>query len=212
MQVVYLPLQRRDQPGFVVLAAVQLLLQPLVGLGVGRILLPGGDQRRDAPLQLRVLLHRQRVLPDEGAALKYLPWHAQQHLSGVLRRDPGHRRGRPCVGAGKLPHGRRCPLRLPQQRVIALRRRHVHPSLHGRAAPRREAVLVRQRPALPGGQTVQHGADKRAPGGLPRLVGRVQHVQPRRQGQLPLLQPPECGAQTQNIHERSLLQEFIQYN
>ena len=43
LQVVYLPLQCGDQAGLVVLAAVQLLFQPLVGLGVGCVLLPCGD-------------------------------------------------------------------------------------------------------------------------------------------------------------------------
>ena len=52
-------------------------------------------------------------------------------------------------------------------------------NLHGRAGPGGVAVFVRQRPALAGGQAVQHGADKGAPGGLAGFTGSVQHIQPR---------------------------------
>ena len=83
--------------------------------------------------------------------------------------------------------------------------RQVHAALHGRAGPGRIAVLVRQRPALAGGQAVQHGADKGAPGGLAGFVGSVQHIQPRRERQFAVVQAAEGAGQVQNIHGVILL-------
>ena len=101
-QLVGLPFQGGYEPCLVVLAAVQLLFQAVVGLGVGGVLLTGGDQGGDAALQLGVLVHGQSVLADKGAALKHLPGHAQQHLAGVLAGNARNGRAGTGIGAGKL--------------------------------------------------------------------------------------------------------------
>ena len=101
-QLVGLPFQGGDEPCLVVPAAVQLLFQAVVGLGVGGVLLAGGDQGGNAALQLSVLVHGQSVLADKGAALKHLPGHAQQHLAGVLAGNARNGRTGTGVGAGKL--------------------------------------------------------------------------------------------------------------
>lgn len=82
MQLRDVPLQRRDLAGLVVFAAVQLLFQALVGLGEGGILLAGGDEGGDAPLQLGALAHGQRILTDESAAFPHVTGDAQQLLTG----------------------------------------------------------------------------------------------------------------------------------
>ena len=181
MQQVDLPLQRGDKAGFVVAAAVELLLQPLVCLGVGGVLLTRGDEGGNAPLQLGVLLHGQRVLPDEGTAFKYLTRHAQQHLTRILRGDARHGRGGAGVGAGELAHRRGGAACLAQQGVALAARSDVHAAAQRCAAPRRIAVLVRHGAALAGGQAVQHGADERAPCGLAGFVRRVQQIQAGRE-------------------------------
>ena len=55
LQVGPLRLQRRQLAGLVVAAAVQLPLQGVPGLREGGVLLAGGDQGGDAPLQLGIL-------------------------------------------------------------------------------------------------------------------------------------------------------------
>ena len=205
VQLVDVPLQRGDKPGFVVAAAVQLLFQSVTGLGVGRVLLAGGDQRGDAAFQLRVLLHRQGILPDERTALKDLAGHAQQRLSGVLSGDVGDGRSGAGIGAGELAHGGGGAARLPQQRVALPVGGDIHAPLQRRAVPRGIAVLVRQRTALTGGQTVQHGADERAPCGLAGFVRCIQQVQPRRERQLVVIQTAKGAGQVQNIHGVFLL-------
>lgn len=83
-------LQCRDLSGGAVGSpGVQLLFQPLIALGVGGVLLASGDQSSDAALQLGVLIHRQSILTDEGAAQKHLPWNAQQILTGLGGEDAG---------------------------------------------------------------------------------------------------------------------------
>ena len=59
----------------------------------------------NAALQLGVLVHGQSVLADKGAALKYLPGHAQQHLAGVLAGNARNGRAGTGIGAGEFTQG-----------------------------------------------------------------------------------------------------------
>jgi len=114
-------LQCRDLAGGAVGSpGVQLLFQPLIALGVGGVLLASGDQSSDAALQLGVLIHRQSVLTDEGAAQKHLPWNAQQILTGLGGGDAGDGVGGAGVGEMGVPHGGGGPSGLPQEGIAGV--------------------------------------------------------------------------------------------
>ena len=72
LQLRQLSLQIGQQPGLVVAAAVEVLLQGVGGLCIRGVLLAGGDEGGDPPFQPRVLGDGQSALPDDGAALKNL--------------------------------------------------------------------------------------------------------------------------------------------
>ena len=85
---------------------VQLLFQKNAHSSQSRsVLLAGGDQSSDAALQLGVLIHRQSILADEGAAQKHLPWNAQQILTGLGGGDAGDGVGGAGVGEMGITHG-----------------------------------------------------------------------------------------------------------
>ena len=184
LQLGDLPLQRGDLAvGAVAPAAVQLFFQSLLYLGVGNVLLAGGDEGGNTALQLCIAVHRQRALSDEGAALKHLTGYAQQRLAGVLAVDARHGGGGAGVGTGELPHRRVGAAGVAGQgkaRAVAVR--HLKLSPHGGAAPRREAVFVRQIAPFAGAQAVQHDPQEVAPCGFSGFVGGVNAVQPRLQG------------------------------
>ena len=196
-------LQLGDQPGLVVAAAVQLLFQPVIAFGIGHVLLSRGQQGGDPALQLRVLADGQAALADEGAALEYLPGYAQQSLSQVLTVYLRHRLGRAGIGAGEILHGGVGAAGVPQHRPAPAVGFQVHPPLHGLPGPGGEAVLVRQGAALAGGQTIQHGADEAAPGGLAGFVGGIDQVQPRLQPETVAPQPPIGGLHLKNVQEEA---------
>ena len=104
------------------------------------------------------------------------------------------------VGAGESDH--RCvgAARVSQQGAGAAVRQQIHPPLHGGAAPRRIAVLVGQRPAVAGGQAVEHGTNKGAPCGFAGFVGGADQIQAGMQVQLLLFQPAKGGIQVMNFH------------
>ena len=192
-------------------AAVQLFFQSLVGLSIGGVLLAGSDQGGDAALQLSVMLYRQRILANKGAALKDLPRHTQQLLSRVQRGKSLHGGGGAGVGAGESAH--RCvgTARVSQQGAGAAVRQQIHPPLHGGAAPRCIAVLVGQRPAVAGGQAVEHGTNKGAPCGFAGFVGGADQIQAGMQAQLLLFQPAEGGVQVMKFHCAASFQGIL-YN
>ena len=196
-------LQLRDQAGFVVAAAVQLFFQPIIAFGIGYILLTCGQQGGDAAFQLRVLGHGQSALPDEGAALEYLPGDAQQGLAQVLTGDIGHRLGGAGIGAGEVTHGGADAAGAAQDGPQLTAGVQVHAALHGFARPGGIAVLVCQGTALTGGQAIQHGAQKAAPGGLAGFVGGADHVEPRLQPECVAPQPPIGGLHIENAQEES---------
>ena len=201
LHTVDLPLQHGDLAvGAVAPAAVQLLFQSLVGRGIGGVLLAGGDEGGDAAFQLGIMLYRQRILANKGAALKDLPRHTQQLLSRVQRGKSLHGGGGAGVGAGESAHRRGGAPCIPQQRVGVSVRQQIHPPLHGGAAPRRIAVLVGQRPAVAGGQAVEHSTNKGAPCGFAGFVGGADQIQAGMQAQLLLFQPAEGGVQVMKFH------------
>ena len=207
LQLSDLPLQRRDLSGGAVApAAVQLLLQPVTHLCVGRTFFAGSNQGGDPPLQLRVAVHGQCALTDKGAALKHLPGDTQQHLSGILAVDARHGVGGAGVGAGEVAHRRGGPAGIAGQRqACAVAVRNIHLATHGRAAPRRKAVFVGQRAPVTGAQAVQHDPQEVAPCGLSGFVGGIDAVQARPQGQRPVLQFSECSVHFLNFHGAVLL-------
>ena len=196
-------LQGGDQAGFVVAAAVQLFFQPIIAFGIGYILLTCGQQGGDAAFQLRVLGHGQSALPDEGAALEYLPGDAQQGFAQVLTGDIGHRLGGAGIGAGEVTHGGADAAGAAQDGPQLTAGVQVHAALHGFARPGGIAVLVCQGTALTGGQAIQHGAQKAAPGGLAGFVGGADHVEPWLQPECVAPQPPIGGLHIENAQEES---------
>ena len=207
LQVSDLPLQHRDLAGgAVAAAAVELLFQAVPHLRIGRALLAGGDQGGDAALQLRVAVHGKGALPDKGTALENLAGDAQQRLAGVLAVDAGDGVGGAGIGAGEMAHGSVGTAGIAGQgQAHAAAVCDVHLSPHGGAAPRRKAVLVRQRAPVAGAEAVQHDPQEVAPGGFARFVGGIDAVQARLQLQGLILQFPECGAHFLNLHGAFLL-------
>ena len=160
-----------------------------------------GGQRGTVRRDTRGLADGQAALADEGAALEYLPGYAQQSLSQVLTVYLRHRLGRAGIGAGEVLHGGAGPAGVPQHRPALAAGFQVHPPLHGLPGPGGEAVLVRQGAALAGRQTIQHGADEAAPGGLAGFVGGIDQVQPRLQPETVAPQPPIGGLHLKNVQE-----------
>ena len=201
-----LRLQRRQQARFVVASAVELLFQPSLHLGIGDLLLARGNEGGNAPLQLRVLIHRQRTVANEGAACKDLLPHTQQHLACVLFADPRHGCGGAGIGAGEVAHGRVGPRCIaPQGDGLAFVSHKIHLAAHGPACPRGKPMLVRQRAAIPRVDAVEHHPQKVAPCGLARLIGGVNTVETRLQRQGVVLQFSESGVHFPNLHPRHLL-------
>ena len=199
-------LQRGQQARFVVASAVELLFQSSLHLRIGDLLLARGNEGCNAPLQLRVLIHRQRAVANEGAAGKDLLSHPQQHLSCVLLADPRHRSGSTGIGAGEVAHGRIGPRRIAAQGDgLPFVSHKIHLAAHGPACPRGKPMLVRQRAAITGIDAVEHHPQKVAPCGLARLIGGVNTVETRLQRQGVVLQFSESGVHFPNLHPRHLL-------
>ena len=204
-QVVHLQLQRGDLSGFVVTAAVQLLFQTVVCLGKRGLLLTGRNERGDAPLQLRILIHGKARLADEGAALKYLARHTEQRLAEVGAGDIRHGCRRIIIGAGELAHRGVGAPRRAQDSIVLTATAQIHASLHGAAVPRGIAVLVGQHATRAGGQAIKHIAGEAAPGGLAALVRGGDDVQTRLQVQRGVAQPPEIGLHMADLQDGHLL-------
>ena len=150
-------LQRRQQACLIVPSAVELLFQPSLYLGIGDLLLARGNEGGDAPLQLRVLIHRQCAVANEGAACKDLLSHAQQHLSCVLLTDPCNGSGSAGIGTGEVSHGRSSPHGIAAQGDgLPLVGHKIHPAAHSPACPRGKPMLVCQRAAVAGIDAVEH--------------------------------------------------------
>ena len=76
--------------------------------------------RKSPRLQLGVLIHRQSILTDEGAAQKHLPWNAQQILTGLGGEDAGDGVGGAGVGETGVTHGGGGPSGLPQEGIAGI--------------------------------------------------------------------------------------------
>ena len=181
--LVHLPqlsLQPGDQPhASVDLSAVEPLPQPPLGLGVGHVLLPGGHQRGNTPLQLRGRCNRQiSTRSNEGRPLKDLPSHTGEQLAAVGGSQAGDRLLRPGVDGGKGPEGS-AALGTPAEGDVPALPLQVHSPLHGGAGPGLIPVLVRQIPLfipVPGIDAIEHSLPKGGPGGFAPLVGGIDQI------------------------------------
>lgn len=195
-QLLQLGFQGGDLAGFVVAAAVELLFQRGGRLGKGYILLAGGEQRGDTSFQLRVPGDGQARLPDEGAALIYLPGHAQQRLAAVLAGEAGHDVPGTGIEGFEFPHGRALAPGGPHESNVPAIPAAVHPSGHEGTGPGGVAVFVRRGTGavpLPAVDAIEHGEQKRAPGGFPGFIGGLQDVQARLQLQCIVLKAAKRG-------------------
>ena len=184
----YFRLQQRDGAGAVILALVELPLQAGLRLGKGDFFFTGGNEGIDAPLQIGVSVDGHAAGGDEGAALVHALGHTQQRFAAaqsVQTTGGGVRSG---VGAGKHTHGAVGALGAAAQGQHILADGKLQPALHRAAIPGLKAIFIRQFAPLAGVQPVEHGQQKAGPGGLAALVGGADHVQPRLQGQLRLIQ------------------------
>ena len=197
-------LQLRDAAHALVdLAAVEPLLELSLHLGVGYILLPGGNQGGDAGLQLRGGADGQgAALSDEGGALIDLPAYAQQHLAAGVGGQAGDGLLGAGIHGGEAAKGHIAPRPSPNGNVLALPLQGDLP-LHGGAGPGLVAVLVGQvalSVPVPGVDAVEHGLQKGAPGGLSSFVGGGDDVESRLQSQALSLELAESGSHGFDLH------------
>ena len=199
-----LPLQSGDQAHALVhLPPVQPLPQLPLRLGKGHVLLPGGNQGGDAPLQLRHGGDGQGApLAHESGAFKDLLPHPQQELAAGVAGQAGHRLLGTGVDGGECPKGA-VPLTPPAQGDVPPVPGEDQLPLHGGPGPGLVAVLVRQIALpvpVPGIDAVEHGLQKARPGGFSPLVGGLDHIQSGAQLQPRPLQPPEGGCHAFDLH------------
>ena len=203
LDVVHLPLERRQRALAVEAPLALPVAQLLVGLGVGGLLLTGGDDGVDALFQLRAAGDGHGALFDEGAAAEHVPADAGQQLAGVLAVHALHGDGGAGIDGGEVAHRRALGAGAAGEGDVAALGAQLHAAFHRRAGPGRIAQLVRQiaaADALGGIHAVEHGADEGAPGGFAALVGRVDHVQSVVQLQRFVFQLAEGGAQITDDH------------
>ena len=105
LQLLQLPLRLGQKPGLVVAAAGELAAEPVGGVRIRGVLLAGGDEGGDPPLQGCVLVHGQPGLPDVGAALVYLQGYPQQGLPAAGGGETRHRLRGSGVNAENAPMG-----------------------------------------------------------------------------------------------------------
>ena len=183
--------------------AVEPLLQPPLRLGEGYVLLSGGHQGGDAPLQLRGGGDGQgAALSHKRGALKDLPAHSQQQLAAGIRRQAGD--GLLCAGidGGKVPEGDAPPGAPADGDVPALPLQQQFP-LHRGPGPGLIAVFVRQMSLLvpvPGVDPIEHSLQKARPGGFPALIGSLDQIEARGELQPLLRQPAEGGCHPFDPH------------
>ena len=184
-------------------AAVEPLPQAGLGLGKGHVLLAGGDQGGDAPLQLWGGGDGQ-VSPaaQEGGALKYLPAHAGEQLPAGVGGETGYRLLRPGVHGGEGGEG--CAVfGAPADGDIPAPPLHLQLPGHGGPGPGLIAVFLRQMALpvpLPGVEAVEHGLPEGAPGGFSPLIGGADQVQTVPQLQPGPVQLAEDGGHGSDFH------------
>lgn len=95
--------QTGDQAVFLIgLAAVFPVPQAPLRLREGDVLLAGGNNGVNAPLQLRRAGHGHGALTHKGGALKHIPAHAGQDFTRTVRRQAGYRLLGACIDRLKL--------------------------------------------------------------------------------------------------------------
>ncbi|MPM83955.1 hypothetical protein SDC9_131025 [bioreactor metagenome] len=107
----------------------------------------------------------------------------------------------------KIAHGGGLSLCLPEKSQVIIPGAAVQTAGHGCSAPGRVAILIRNKAGpipLPTVDAVQHGEQKRAPGGFAGLIGSLQNVQAVGQSQSFLIQLAKCGAHTMDTQRDHL--------
>ena len=200
-----LPLQPGDLPHAAVdPAAVEPVLQSALDLGEGDLLLPGGGQGGDTPLQLGGGGDRELVSAQEGGAGKHLGPRSGEQLPAGLAGEAGdgllgagvHRREGAKGGVPPGPPADGDRPALPLQLQLPL---------HGGARPGLIAVFVGQMALLvpvPGVDAVEHGPPEGAPGGFAPLVGGVDHGEAGPRLQPGVVQFAEGGGHGLDLHSR----------
>ena len=161
-------------------AAVQLLFQRVGGLGIGRVLLAGGDQGGDSLFKARVLTDGKACLTDKGAALIDLSADAEQRLAAALSGKTGKLVAGSGVNRFEITQGGGLAFCLPEKGQFIAPNAAVQTAGHGRAAPRGVSVFIRDKAdpiPLTAIDAVQHGKKEGTPSGFPGFVGGLQNVQ-----------------------------------
>ena len=200
-----LSLQLGDEPGGAVgLAAVAPVFQGAHGGGVGDLLLSGGGQSGNAPLQIRGGGDGGVPLAHQGAADKHLPAHPREGLSHVGGGEEGHRVPGGGVHRLKAPKGAGAVGKAAQGDALPL---PLQPEFPRHDGPRPGLIprLLGQVPRLvplPGVDAVEHGGEEGRPGGFSTFVGGGEDVEPGGEGEGGPLQLAEGGGHGDDVHAR----------
>ena len=206
-QRLLLLLQLGQQAGLVIPAAALPGPQPLVGLGPGHVLLPGGHQGGNALLQFLALGDGQVGLPQEDRPVKDLPADPGEGLPHVLGGEARRGQAGGPVDGGEVPHGD-APGGGPADLQRSVPLLADHEALHGDAAPGAVTVLIGRGSLsvpLAGVQAVEHGPQEGAPGGLARPVGGADEGKAPVEGQGLVFQTAKGGRELQEFHRGSSL-------
>ena len=168
-----LVLKLRQTPIAVEAALALPLTQTLVGLGVGAVLLAGGDNGADALFKLGTVRHRNLALLDKRTAAENIAAHARERFACV--RAGKSVNGDICsrIHRGKFAHRSGGRFRRAHDGDIAAFFFYFHAALHGCSRPRGIAHFIGQKArllSLGAVNTVEHGADKSTPCALAALV------------------------------------------
>ena len=198
-----LPLQPGDLPHALVhLAFVLPILQPPHGLGEGDLLLSGGHQGGDPPLQLRGGGDRHVPCPQKSGAGEDLLSHTGEQLAAVGPGEAGDGLLRAGVDGGEVPEGRG-PLGAPADQDLPALQLQTDLPLHGGPGPGLIAVLVGQVAfpvPLAGIDPIEHGPPEGGPGGFSPLVGGMDQGEAGTGLQPGPLQNTEGGRHGSDLH------------
>ena len=209
VQVPKLPLQVRrfrlclgQQASAVVAAAVsqvpELFLQCLGSAAV----IPSGHQGIQPVAQGLILGHRQVRQPDESGPGKDALFHPQQHGAAVGSGQLRHRQAG--VGFKSLKISKNgAAFGLSLNGNVPALPAQVYGAGHGHTGPGGIVLLIRQSRSGGSGtglQAIEHGNQEGTPGGFSPLIGGVDHIESRLQGQCLMLQLAEGGSHRIDLH------------
>ena len=161
-------------------AAVQLLFQNVVSLRIRGVLLAGGDQRCDPAFKTCVLTDGKSALTDESTAFKNFPADAQQGFTAVRAGKTVHHGAGIGIYRLKLRHGSGLPPGAAGDGEVNAARPAVQTPGHGCTGPWRVTILFGNESGaipFPAVDPVEHGGQKRTPGGFAGLIRGLKNVQ-----------------------------------